>query len=159
MLTATRHHDFSYGHRVLGHENKCKLLHGHNGRVTFVCAKNETETDKIGRVIDFNVIKLTLCQWIEDNWDHKFLLYHNDPVSKAIFSSLNDSYKNDTLKIWNDSIVLVPFNPTAENMAKFLVTNVGPKELKNRGVRLISCTIEETRKCSATYRLSDDNKR
>ena len=55
MLTAERYHDISCGHRVVGHENKCRHLHGHNYRVHFVCTA--ANLDHIGRVIDFSIIK------------------------------------------------------------------------------------------------------
>jgi len=47
-------------------------------------------------------------------------------------------------------VVAVPFNPTAENMARYLVEEVGPKALP-AGLRLIRCRVEETRKCGAEY--------
>ena len=48
-----------------------------------------------------------------------------------------------------ESIVLVPFNPTAENMAMHLLLVVGPQVLVETGVNLCRVTVEETRKCSA----------
>ena len=56
--TASRYHDISCGHRVVGHENKCRHLHGHNYRIHFNCVAQTgcTPTDEIGRVIDFGVI-------------------------------------------------------------------------------------------------------
>jgi 6-pyruvoyltetrahydropterin/6-carboxytetrahydropterin synthase len=141
MITATRYHDFSYGHRVVGHEGKCAHLHGHNGRVTFVIKANHDETDSVGRVIDFSVIKSLLCNWIEETWDHKFIVYDRDPQ----YGELKEL---DSRGVW-----IAPFNPTAENFAKYLVTVVGPQQLHNTGTTLISVTFEETRKCSATYSL------
>jgi 6-pyruvoyltetrahydropterin/6-carboxytetrahydropterin synthase len=110
------------------------------------------ETDNIGRVMDFSVIKEKLCMWLEDNWDHKFLMWENDPIF-IYFGSLyvpND----DDLSILDGSMVSVPFNPTAENMAKYLVDVIAPKQLMGTGVQLIACKVEETRKCSATYILT-----
>lgn len=135
-----RYHDISCGHRVVGHEGKCRFLHGHNYRIHFTCEADGLDT--VGRVIDFSAIKSKLCMWLEERWDHKFLVWHEDPLLK------------DLLK-FTDSIVIVPFNPTAENMAKYLVDFVGPRQLKRTGVRLVSVTIEETRKCSATYTAGD----
>lgn len=51
-------------------------------------------------------------------------------------------------------VVIVPFNPTAEQMAEFLVSTVGPQVLVDTGVKLVKVRIEETRKCSATYEIS-----
>jgi 6-pyruvoyltetrahydropterin/6-carboxytetrahydropterin synthase len=137
-VKATRYHDFCAGHRVVGHENKCKHLHGHNYRVFFTVESND-ELDQIGRVLDFSVIKSLLCEWLEINWDHKMILFKEDPLIKEL------------KKIIPNDIVEVPFNPTAENMAKFLVEKIGPKSLDGLGVRLVECIVEETRKCSASY--------
>jgi len=133
--TAERYHDFSYGHRVVGHENKCKYLHGHNGRVHFYC---RGELDSVGRVIDFGVIKEKLCMWLEDNWDHHMLIWSEDPLLEQ-------------LRAIDPTVVEVPFNPTAENMARCLVEYVGPMQLADTGVYLASCRVEETRKCAASY--------
>jgi len=58
-VTANRYHDFSAGHKVTGHENKCAHLHGHNYRVHFTI-RSEAGVDKIGRVLDFASIKIRL---------------------------------------------------------------------------------------------------
>lgn len=49
------------------------------------------------------------------------------------------------------TVVLVPFNPTAENMAEHLVKVVAPQQLAGTGIVLTRCKIEETAKCSATF--------
>ncbi|MBK7380697.1 MAG: 6-carboxytetrahydropterin synthase, partial [Ignavibacteriales bacterium] len=49
------------------------------------------------------------------------------------------------------SIIWLPFNPTAENMAQYLVDVIAPIQLQGTGVELVTCKIEETMKCSATY--------
>lgn len=135
IVTATRYHDFSTGHRVYGHESKCAHLHGHNYRVNFTVQAEQL--DSIGRVMDFSVIKDTLCAWLEENWDHKFLIYALDPWAA-------------TLKETDpQGVVVVDFNPTAENMGEYLINIVAPHQLANTGVTLVRVNIEETRKCSA----------
>jgi len=135
---AQRYHDLSVGHRVYNQGSKCEMLHGHNYRIHFnVEAK---ELNEIGMVLDFGVIKATLCQWLEDNWDHKFLIWEQDPWSRYL------------LEI-DPTVVWTPFNPTAENMAKYLVETIGPVMLRNYPCRLASVIVEETRKCSASYSL------
>lgn len=138
-FTTSRYHDFSAGHRVHKHEGKCRHLHGHNYRVHFHCEADDL--DGVGRVIDFAVIKERLCLWLEDNWDHRFLIWVNDPLAPV-------------LQRLDPAVVVVPFNPTAENMAQYLVEVVGPKQLEGTGVKLVSVTVEETRKCSASFRRS-----
>jgi 6-pyruvoyltetrahydropterin/6-carboxytetrahydropterin synthase len=156
MHTAERYHDISCGHRVAGHESKCRHLHGHNYRIHFVCGADSL--DHLGRVIDFSVIKQCLCMWVEDNWDHRFLAWEKDALMRRI---------NDLTQTWDgaldsedpgpaqlmleESIVWTPFNPTAENMAQYLVDVIGPLQLVGTGVTLLQCKVEETRKCSATF--------
>jgi 6-pyruvoyltetrahydropterin/6-carboxytetrahydropterin synthase len=137
MTFAERYHDFSAGHRVAGHENKCAHLHGHNYRTHFKVGA--PKLDGVGRVLDFSVIKSKLCMWLEDNWDHKMLIWENDPLCA------------DLKKLVPDDIVVVPFNPTAENMAEYLVEEVSVDLLSGTGCILVECKIEETRKCSAIY--------
>ncbi|MFA7523065.1 MAG: 6-carboxytetrahydropterin synthase [Halothiobacillaceae bacterium] len=133
---AKRYHDISCGHRVYQHESKCAHLHGHNYRVHFTC---EAESlDNIGRVIDFSDMKSRLCMWLEDQWDHKTLIWENDPWAKV-------------LPEIDPTIVIVPFNPTAENIAQHLVEVIGPQQLAGTGIKLVHCDVEETRKCSASF--------
>ncbi len=142
-ITAERYHDISTGHRVVGHENKCRHLHGHNYRIHFVCEAHQL--DSVGRVIDFGVIKEKLCMWVENYWDHKFLAWEQDPVMKVACEHMNMD------EFFNPSVVFVPFNPTAENMAQHLVEVIGPQQLAGTGVTLVSVRIEETAKCSASF--------
>jgi 6-pyruvoyltetrahydropterin/6-carboxytetrahydropterin synthase len=145
MITANRYHDISVGHRVVGHENKCRHLHGHNLRIHFTCQAEQL--DSLGRVIDFSQIKSRLCMWLEDYWDHKFLAWENDPV----LNSLSENCLYPSFTILDQSFVFVPFNPTAENIAKHLVEVIGPQQLAGTGITLTKVVVEETAKCSATY--------
>lgn len=148
-FSVERYHDISCGHRVYGHEGACSRLHGHNYRIHFVCVpviypgeiNRSSNLDSVGRVIDFGVIKEKLGMWVEAHWDHKFLIYSLDPVAASL--KLIDP----------NGVVCVDFNPTAENMAEYLVTVVGHQQLACTGVTLKSVTIEETAKCWATYTL------
>jgi 6-pyruvoyltetrahydropterin/6-carboxytetrahydropterin synthase len=135
-ITATRYHDFSTGHRVYGHESKCAHLHGHNYRIHLTVEAEQLDT--VGRVMDFSAIKEHLCYWLEEEWDHKFLVWEQDPFA----SSLKE--------LDPDGTVVVNFNPTAENMGQYLIDVVGPKQLAGTNVKLVNVNIEETRKCNVT---------
>ena len=76
VTTATRRVQFCAGHRVMGHENKCAHLHGHN-YVALITARAD-KLDSVGRVIDFSVIKQRVGGWIEQHWDHGFIIARND---------------------------------------------------------------------------------
>jgi 6-pyruvoyltetrahydropterin/6-carboxytetrahydropterin synthase len=135
MLTCTRRIQFCAGHRVHGHETKCKNLHGHNYVALF---EAQGDLDSIGRVIDFSVLKEKLGGWIDQHWDHGFVLYSYDFDAIKAVSALPGT-----------KIHLMPSNPTAENMAEFLLKFIGPECLAGTGVKLISVTLWETENCYA----------
>lgn len=144
MIHITRYHDISCGHRVVGHESACSNLHGHNYRIHFTCSPELSSTpsktrhglDDVGRVLDFSVVKSLLCNWLDMNWDHRFLVWEQDP------------WKNQIVAL-DPTAHVTTFNPTAENIAVFLLEGVGPALLQGTGVVLSSVVVEETRKCSA----------
>lgn len=119
-----------------GHESKCAHLHGHNYLFRLHCEAESLDT--VGRVIDFSVIKSTLCEWLEREWDHRLLIFKDDPLAGYLVACDN-------------TVVPVPFNPTAENIAQHMVEVVAPSLLAGTGVRLVLCEVGETRKCSASY--------
>ena len=183
-----RTHEICAGHRVVGHESKCRHLHGHNyvfhfhvapkmktvavatGKARHVegqgfkqtyrdmTVNDRTKLDDVGRVIDFSVVKSTLCEWLEKNWDHKFLHWEKDELMTglAVLVKQQNQFGNDIVfaedaKHFSHSLVSLPFNPTAENLAAHMVDVVGPMLLDPYGVELVQCVIEETSKCHVEY--------
>ena len=159
-----RSHEICAGHRVVGHESRCKMLHGHNYVFHFHVAPKPLDgvsvkgnpLDQVGRVIDFSVVKSTLCEWLEVNWDHRFLHWEQDKLMAGIASLIEDSNRPGFIEAKDeihffDSLVSLPFNPTAENLAQYMVEVIGPRLLDEHGVELVKCTIEETSKCHVGY--------
>lgn len=177
--TVIRSHEICAGHRVVGHESKCRHLHGHNYKFHFKIVPkgipvdmeypegfpgklyNPGKLDDIGRVIDFSVVKTTLCQWLEDNWDHKFLHWEKDLLIDGLKNLVSQEWKMSSRPSISEldgdaffhSLVALPFNPTAENLAAYMVNVIGPQLLDEHGVQLVECTIEETSKCHVNYSL------
>lgn len=131
MITATRRLQFCAGHRVHGHEGKCRHLHGHNF-VVFLTAAS-ADLDDVGRVIDFGVLKERVGGWIEREWDHGFLVWRDDQEAQRALSS-----------VAGQKTYVMPGNPTAENLANHLLRVVGPLVLEGTGVRLVKVTLHET---------------
>lgn len=166
-----RTHEICAGHRVVGHESKCRHLHGHNYKFHFKVAPLATKAintdagshivepglDNVGRVIDFSVVKTTLCQWLEDNWDHRFLHWENDPLFAKVRQCIRHEIATgeqepcEHTDAYFGSLVSLPFNPTAENLAAYMVEVIGPELLNPYGVELVECRIEETSKCHVEY--------
>lgn len=147
--TITREHEICCGHRVAGHEGKCKDLHGHNYKFVMTLAP-KNGLDPIGRVIDFNAIKLYLCDWLERNWDHKTLLWKEDPLYLELMKKFSQHIRLD-------SIIGLPCNPTVENIAEYFVEDIAPVLLGHTDVRLVSLVLWETGKCFTTYVAKEPN--
>lgn len=147
MITVTRKIEFDYGHRVLGHEGKCRHLHGHRGVAEITVAAKQRALDSIGRVIDFSCIKDIVGGWIEANWDHNVLLHPDDPLATQ------QELLGDKQPYIIERGCEHNRNPTAENMAEelFLVTC---KLLAMTDVYPVSVRIWETPNCYADYRQS-----
>lgn len=141
VITCTRRLQFCAGHRVRGHESKCAHLHGHN-YVAHITAAADT-LDPIGRVIDFSVLKQRIGTWIDQHWDHGFILAADDKLGQETITAFvtEGGQKQKTF--------LMPLNPTAENIAHYLLTTVCPDQLRDTGVTVTAVRIEETENCSA----------
>jgi 6-pyruvoyltetrahydropterin/6-carboxytetrahydropterin synthase len=124
-LSLVRSLKFCAGHRLLGHEGRCAYLHGHNYRVDVEVEAigGGTEVDSVGRVIDFALIKRRLLGWLDDHWDHAFILWTLDESALAAVKAATPT-----------KYFLLPWNPTAENMARYLLEVVAPHVLADLGV-------------------------
>ena len=138
--TCHRRLHFSAGHRVLGHAGPCARLHGHN-YVVWISAVAE-KLDEMGMVVDFSVLRDVVGQWIDDNWDHRFLINRDDSVTLAVLNSWRVQTGID------DTLYVCDFNPTAEEMAGFLLRK-SEDLLKSYGVKVVSVKIYETENCLA----------
>ncbi len=139
MISATRRLQFCAGHRVHQHESKCRNLHGHNYVVLLEAAGTANPLDELGRVIDFGSLKQRFGDWIEERWDHGMILWEQDSEALAAVRGVGEQ-----------KLFLLPHNPTAENLARYLLEQVGPRVLEGTGIRLIRVTLWETENCCAT---------
>lgn len=138
--TCCRRLQWCMGHRLYGHEGKCRHLHGHN-YVGYFHARARA-LDNVGRVIDFSVIKERVGSWIETYWDHGFLYWDCDKELKEFFR-FNDKNKSFPH----------PTNPTAENIALYLIHSVCPQVLEGAGVEIYRVLVWETENCFAEVEL------
>lgn len=140
IITCTRRIQFCAGHRVHGHESKCRNLHGHNYVVLFEA--QAPRLDSLGRVIDFSVLKDRIGGWIEAKWDHGCIIWVDDIEATQAMQLMKDQ-----------KVYQLPLNPTAENMAAYLLERVCPAVLNGTGVTVVKVTLWETENCAAEARL------
>jgi 6-pyruvoyltetrahydropterin/6-carboxytetrahydropterin synthase len=138
FIYASKYVDFCAAHRLVGHEGKCANIHGHNYRVTLEVGVEREAMDQIYRVLDFAIIGECL-KWIDQNWDHKFLIWEKDPLALD-------------LRLMPGAVI-IEGNPTAEWMAYYIKDNVAKPFLNNYFGQIYfvyKVSVEETRKCKVT---------
>ena len=128
----TRTIDFSYGHRLLDYDGRCRYLHGHNGRLE-VDIESES-LDDLGMVVDFGQVRDRVKGWIDAKLDHRMLLCRRDPVAPVLLEM-------------GEPLYLMDENPTAENIAKHIY-----REASRLGLRVTEVRLWETPSSRATYR-------
>jgi 6-pyruvoyltetrahydropterin/6-carboxytetrahydropterin synthase len=104
----------------------------------FYLTAEADELDDLGRVMDFGVLKTKLGGWIEEHWDHGFVLCREDMAART---GLDIFSKREGIQ---QKLFLLQDNPTAENLAKYILEFVGPQVLHGTGVRLTKVTVFET---------------
>ncbi len=136
---------FCAGHRLLHHGGPCENLHGHN-YVAEIHVTGE-QVDAIGRIIDFSVVNRLFKSWIDQNWDHGMLVWQSDTAAIEALRSVQPN-----------RVYVMPWNPTAENMARYLAENIGPDllaQIPDYDVRLRKVVIWETENCCAEVTIGE----
>ena len=133
MFTISRQFTFCYGHRLLNHSGKCANLHGHNGVVKIELQNSQLNPQ--GMVVDFIDVKNSIGKWIKETLDHRLILEECDPLTKI-------------LREHGESVLVLPAEPTAENLAKLIY-----EQAEQFGLPVCAVTFWETEKCAAEYRV------
>ncbi len=124
--------EFSYGHRLVGHGGKCRHLHGHNGLLEVDVATDAH--DRLGMVVDFGDLNDVVKAWVNENLDHRMLLWKEDPVTPVLLEL-------------GEPVFVMPVNPTAENIARLIA-----EAARERGLNVSEVRLWETATSRATYR-------
>ena len=135
----------STGHRQWKDDGHCSFVHGYGRYVefTFCCE----ERDERGWVMDFGDLK-DVKQWLEEQWDHRLLLAHDDPLI-GLFEGLH--------KLGGVNINVMPegYGPGIEDSCKWVYDNVNPMihEKTNNRVWLKNVRVYEHENNWADYGL------
>ena len=134
------------GHRVPNHKSKCRHMHGHRYRW-----EAELEGDVVtlggvsdeGMLMDFSDVSAILNEYIHDVVDHAFIVYERDKEALVALSHMGDEHRT----------LIVPFIPTAENLAKWAFENVEPHISSTYGnsLKLHAFHVRETPKSWASW--------
>ena len=133
------------GHRVLNHRSICKGLHGHRYKAE-ICVSgdlvSESGVSEEGMVVDFADIKIFSKEFIQEDLDHAFMVWEKD---EELINFFNNSEGHKP--------VIVPFTPTAENVAAYIYLKLKDKfqDVYKTGMQLHSVKLWETPSSFALY--------
>lgn len=141
-LTIMRRIKFCAGHRLYKHGGKCEHFHGHNYVADIFVTGDKV--DDVGRVLDFSDLKSRTKGWIDEHWDHSFLVYEKDANAISALEQVQPT-----------RIFKMPYNPTAENMARYLLEVMCPQVLEGSGAHASAVRIWETEESYAEATLGN----
>lgn len=170
----TREIGIDAGHRVTHHGSKCRNLHGHRYTIQATCEGPLYEQgEQEGMVLDFGFLKDEMMAVIDAYCDHGMILWQDDPALQAF--TPEDVYAGEgSFEEWLSAVKLailesgyckingqwgklyvVPFVPTAENLAKHWFDRLAPRvTVRTDGTaHLTKIKVWETPNCSAEFPL------
>jgi 6-pyruvoyltetrahydropterin/6-carboxytetrahydropterin synthase len=115
------------GHRLSFHKGKCKNLHGHSYKLWIELNGIE---DSNGLLMDYyDLAKLVLP--VLENIDHCFMV------------SIKDTNLIEALKKLDSKSVIVDFEPTAENICKYILNEIKHAKLPEN-IKSVTARVYET---------------
>lgn len=146
QIRITKEFTFEMAHALWGYDGPCRNIHGHSYYLYVTITGeplNDPESPKNGMVIDYSVLKKIIKENITDKLDHALLLNSGMPRKEL-----------EQMKSMFDNIVLVPFQPTCENLLADFSVQI--KKLLPKGIKLYSLRLCETATSYAEW-FADDN--
>ncbi len=134
------------GHRVPNHKSKCRHMHGHRYRFEAEIEGDtvqETGVSEEGMLMDFSDVSAILMEHVHDIVDHAFVVYEGDLEERKACEAMGEGHRT----------VVVPFIPTAENLAKWAFEQVQPHISTAYGnrLKLVAMHVRETPKSTASW--------
>lgn len=116
-ISVTKIFRFEMAHFLHKHNGLCQNLHGHSYKLLVTLAgrvKHEPNTPDDGMLMDFGELKKLVKDEILDHFDHALVVNENSP----------EATKLEALGF--DRTVLLPFQPTCENLILHFVRKLVP---------------------------------
>jgi 6-pyruvoyltetrahydropterin/6-carboxytetrahydropterin synthase len=161
-MRITREIGIDMGHRVTHHGSKCRNLHGHRYTIEATLHGPIIESgEEQGMVMDFGFVKNLMMDTVDAPCDHGTCLWIGDSVLAHDLGPQYEAAKEVVardgyfLTEWRwGKLYLVPFVPTAENLARHWFKRLLPGVLDHIGKdggMLYSVRVWETPNCNAVY--------
>ena len=144
-IRVTKMFEFEMAHALHNYDGLCRNIHGHTYKLSVTIIgepENDSESTKLGMVLDFGLLKKIIKPNIVDIYDHSVLL--NKKEDTEYFQSENKLFKR---------LHIVDFQPTAENMVIHFAKIIKP--LLPQNIELFSINLHETTNSFAEWFASD----
>ena len=175
----TRKIEIDAGHRVPDHKSKCFNLHGHRYVIEAECSGPLAETgEQTGMVVDFGFLKKVMMERIHEPCDHTFIFTYWDDIcfnlsmasGKTLYYRSGQAMDKPISQVINENgfvaitmvtkneekldYYIVPFSPTAENLARHWFNLLKPDvtRLSEGRAVLEAVRVWETPNCMAEYK-------
>ena len=144
-IRITKEFNFEMAHALYGYDGPCKNIHGHSYCLSVTVKGNPVKEQchpKLGMVMDFSELK-KIVKPIVDELDHATILNGN---------SLHKAMAKDNLLF--EKLVLVPYQPTCENMLIAIAAQIKDKLPEN--IHLHHLKLKETASSYAEWYAEDN---
>jgi len=145
IIRITKQFTFEMAHALSDYDGLCRNIHGHSYHFDVTVKgvpNNDPKSPKQGMLIDFSELKNIVNKEIIHPFDHALLLNHT--MNSELIKTLQKNY---------DKVVLVPFQPTTENMLMEFAQRL-QKKLPSQ-VQLFSMKLRETDRSFAEWYADD----
>lgn len=115
-IRLTKSFTYEMAHALLGYDGDCKNLHGHSFRLEVTVRGTPVQNPghpKDGMLMDFRDLKQIVRRNVLDVFDHALALNASTP--EPVVRVLEAQY---------DKVVLLPFQPTCENMIQLIANKI-----------------------------------
>ena len=121
-------------------------MHGHRYRFEAEIEGDTVQTSGVseeGMLMDFSDVSSILIEHVHDVIDHAFVVYEGDKLAREACERMGPEHRT----------VVVPFIPTAENLAKWAFDQVEPHITSTYGnaLKLVAMHVRETPKSIASW--------
>ena len=108
------------------------------------------KSDKLGRVIDFGVVKNVVGGWIDENLDHNIILHPDDALLQI--STDNGQNRDAAIALMRREPFIMPpdTNPTAENKVETIAKNT-IELLKPYEITIVRVRLYKTPNCRTDW--------
>lgn len=140
-IRLTKVFSYAMAHALDNYDGLCKNIHGHNYHLEVTVSGIpviDMSSPKKGMLIDFSDLKRIINHDIIEVLDHALML--NQDTNPELMALLKKSYER---------VIMVPFQPTTENMLCYLAETI--KKILPSGVHLYSLKLKETENSYAEW--------